>query len=342
MNSPESEPTMNLLILGGTIFLGRHLVEAALARGHDLTLFNRGQHNADLFPVVEKLRGDRGGDLAALRGRRWDGVIDTCGYVPRVVRASAQLLADAVGHYTFISSISVYPSLPVPGMDESAAVGTLADESVEEVTGETYGPLKALCEQAAEATMPGRVLNIRPGLIVGPNDPSDRFTYWPRRVARGGDVLAPAPPDGLVQVIDVRDLAEWIVRMVETGQTGIYNATGPDGPLTMERLLQECRTVSGSNASLIWVDEEFLLNAGVAPWTEVPLWVPARDESMAGFSAVNCSKAIAAGLTFRRLASTIRDTLLWDATRPPDRDLRSGLKPDREAELLAAWRAAGA
>jgi 2'-hydroxyisoflavone reductase len=333
---------MNLLILGGTIFLGRHLVEAALARDHAVTLFNRGQHNADLFPAVEKLRGDRNGDLAALRSRRWDAVIDTCGYVPRVVRASSELLADAVGHYTFISSISVYPSLPVPGMDESAAVGTLADESVEEVTGETYGPLKALCEQAAEADMPGRVLNVRPGLIVGPDDPSDRFTYWPRRVARGGDVLAPAPPDGLVQVVDVRDLAEWIVRMVETGQTGIYNATGPGGPLTMERLLQGCRTASGSNANLIWVDEEFLLNAGVVPWTEVPLWVPAQDESMAGFSAVNCGKAIAAGLTFRRLSDTIRDTLVWDAARPADRDLRAGLKPEREAELLAAWRAAGA
>jgi 2'-hydroxyisoflavone reductase len=333
---------MNLLILGGTIFLGRHLVEAALARGHAVTLFNRGQHNADLFPAVEKLRGDRNGDLSALRGRRWDAAIDTCGYVPRVVRASSELLADAVGHYTFISSISVYPSLPAPGMDESAPVGTLADESVEEVTGETYGPLKALCEQAAEATMPGRVLNVRPGLIVGPDDPSDRFTYWPRRVARGGDVLAPAPPDGLVQVIDVRDLAEWIVRMVETGQTGIYNATGPGDSLTMERLLQECRSVSRSNANLIWVAEEFLLTAGVAPWTEVPLWVPARDESMAGFSAVDCSKAIAAGLTFRRLPDTIRDTLVWDAARPADRDLRAGLKPEREAELLAAWRAAGA
>jgi 2'-hydroxyisoflavone reductase len=336
---------MDLLILGGTIFLGRHLVEAALARGHAVTLFNRGQHNADLFPSVEKLRGDRNGDLGALAGRRWDAVIDTCGYVPRVARASAELLAGAVDHYTFISSISVYPSLPEPGMDESAPIGTLSDESVEadgplpEVTGETYGPLKALCEQAAEAAMPGRVLNVRPGLIIGPHDPTDRFTYWPRRIARGGEVLAPGSPEGAVQVIDARDLAEWTVRMVEGGKTGVYNATGPENPLTMRSVLETCRAVSGSDATLTWVDEEFLLNAGVAPWTELPLWVPAREESMAGFSAVNCGKAIAAGLTFRPLADIVRDTLAWDATRPADREMRAGLKPEREAEVLAAWRA---
>jgi 2'-hydroxyisoflavone reductase len=330
---------MELLILGGTVFLGRHVAEAALARGHAVTLFNRGQHNPDLFPDVEKLRGDRNCVLEALRGRSWDAVIDTCGYVPRVVRASAQRLAEAVGHYTFISSISVYPSFPTPGMDESAPVGTLADESVEEVTGETYGPLKALCEQAAEAAMPGRVLSVRAGLIVGPYDPTDRFTYWPRRVARGGDVLAPGSPNGPVQFIDARDLAEWILRMAETGGTGVFNATGPAEPLTMGRLLEECRTVSGSDATLNWVDEEFLLTAGAAPWSELPLWVPAREEAMAGFSAVSCAKAIAAGLTFRPLAGTIRDTLAWDATLPADRELRAGLKPEREAELLAAWRA---
>jgi nucleoside-diphosphate-sugar epimerase len=329
---------MKILVLGGTIFLGRHLVEAALARGHGVTLFNRGQHNPDLFPDVEKLRGDRTGDLDALRGRKWDAVVDTCGYVPRVVRASAQRLAEAVGHYTFISSISVYPSLPTPGMDESAPTGTLADESIEEVTGETYGPLKALCEQAAEAAMPGQVLNVRAGLLVSPSDPSDRFTYWPHRIAQGGDVLAPGTPVGRAQFIDARDLAEWIVRMAESGGTGVYNATGPGEPLTMGQLLDDCRAVSGSDATLIWVDEEFLLTAGAAPWSELPLWVPAREADMAGFSAVSCAKAIAAGLTFRPLADTIRDTLAWDATRPAVPELRAGLKPEREAELLAAWR----
>src|SRR3954470_5339632 len=218
---------MKLLILGGTIFLGRYLAEAALERGHDLTLFNRGQHNSELYPDVEKLRGDRDGGLDVLRGRRWDAVVDTSGYLPRLVRASAELLADAVEHYTFISSISVYPHFRSLGQDESAPVGTLDNPSVEEITGESYGPLKALCEQAVEQALPGRTLVVRPGLIVGPHDPSDRFTYWVRRVAQGGELLAPAGRDWHTQIIDVRDLAEWTLRMVERRQTGVYNATGP-------------------------------------------------------------------------------------------------------------------
>ncbi len=327
---------MKLLILGGTIFVGRHLVDAALARGHEVTLFNRGQHNPDLYPDVEKLRGDRKDDLRALRGRRWDAVIDTCGYVPRVVRASAELLADAVGHYTFISSISVYADLSVPGLDEGGAVGTLADETVEEVTGETYGPLKVLCEWAAERALPGRVLTIRPGLIVGPHDPTDRFTYWPHRVARGGEVLAPGSPEARVQFIDARDLAQWSVRVVESGHTGVYNATGPDYPLTMGRLLAECEAVSGRDAGFTWVDEGFLLEREVAPWSDLPLWIPAKKET-AGFAAVDCGKAIAAGLTFRPLSDTVRDTLAWDAARPADREWRAGLRPERESELLGAW-----
>jgi 2'-hydroxyisoflavone reductase len=329
---------MQLLILGGTIFLGRHLVDAAAARGHAVTLFNRGQHNPELYPDVEKLRGNRDGDLEALRGRRWDAVIDTCGYVPRIVRASAELLAPSVDHYTFISSISVYAGMQTPGMDESAPVGTLEDASVEEVTGATYGPLKALCEQAAETAMPGRVLNIRPGLIVGPHDPSDRFTYWPRRVARGGEVLAPGRPGRAVQIIDVRDLAEWTVRMVEGQQTGVYNATGPDHVLTMGEVLDACQDVSGSDARFTWVSEEWLREAGVAPWSELPLWVPEREEN-AGFSSIDCRQAFAAGLTFRPLTDTVRDTLAWVADLPADREPRAGLKPEREQELLAGWKA---
>lgn len=341
---------VKLLILGGTIFLGRHLVEAALAREHDVTLFNRGQHNPDLYPMVEKLRGDRDGHLAPLQGRQWDAVIDTCGYVPRIVRASAELLASNVGHYTFISSASVYADFSVPGLDESAAAGALPDGAVEEVTSETYGPLKYLCEQAVERSMPDRALIIRPGLIVGPHDPTDRFTYWPRRVAQGGEVLAPGRPDRQVQFIDVRDLAEWIVRMVESGQTGVYNAAGPDYTLTMQGLLDECKAVTGGDAHFIWVGEQFLVEAGVAPWVEIPLWLPIEevDATSIGFLALDCRKALTAGLSFRPLADTIRDTLAWDTARSATPAAssnygfslrRAGLKPEREADLLRAWRA---
>jgi 2'-hydroxyisoflavone reductase len=328
---------MRLLILGGTVFLGRHLVEAALARGHTVTLFHRGQHNPELFPEVEKLHGDRTVDLSALRGRRWDAAIDTCGYVPRVVRASAELLAGAVDHYTFISSISVYPHFRSLGLDERAAVGTLEDPTVEEVTGETYGPLKALCEQAAEQAMPGRALIIRPGLIVGPHDPTDRFTYWPHRVAQGGEVLVPGRSERHTQIIDARDLAEWTLRMVEARRTGVYNATGPDYDLTIGRLFDVCRDVSGGDARFTWVAEGFLGEKELGPWIELPLWIPESDADMVGFADVDCARAIAAGLTFRDLAATVRDTLAWDATRPPDHEWHAGLKPQREAQLLRDW-----
>ena len=328
---------MKLLILGGTVFLGRALVEAALAGGHGVTLFNRGQHNPELYPEVEKLHGDRDGALSALEGRRWDAVIDTCGYVPRVVRASAALLAGAVEHYTFISSISVYADETAPWLDEEARVGTLEDETVEEVTNETYGPLKALCEQAALAALPGRALIVRPGLIVGPHDPSDRFTYWPHRVARGGEVLAPDRPERVVQIIDVRDLAAWTLRMAEQRASGVYNATGPDYNLTMGRVLDACKAVSGGDARVVWASEKFLLDAEVQPWIELPLWIP-RGESEANdvFSA-NCERAFAAGLSFRPLAETIRDTLAWEATRPPDHQWRAGLPAEREAQVLGDW-----
>jgi 2'-hydroxyisoflavone reductase len=325
---------MKLLILGGTIFLGRHIVEAALARNHEITLFNRGQHNADLFPQVEKLRGDRTSDLSALAGRDWDAVVDTCGYVPRHVRTSVQFLADRVEHYTFISSISVYPDFSQPSIDESAPIGVLADPTVEEVTGETYGPLKALCEQVAEAAMPGRVFNMRPGLIVGPYDPSDRFTYWPQRVARGGEIVAPGNPQRQVQFVDGRDLATWTIQMVEEHKTGIYNATGPAQPLTMQNFLETCQAAIQSDATFTWVSEEFLLAQQVGPFVEMPLWVPASE---AGLDQVNCAKAIYDGLVFRPVTETIRDTLTWRQTRPQDGALRAGLAPERETRLLSAW-----
>jgi 2'-hydroxyisoflavone reductase len=327
---------MKLLIIGGTIFLGRYLVEAAQARGHEVTLFNRGQHNPDLFAGVEKIRGDRtkAEDLAPLKGRRFDAVIDTCGYVPRVVRMSAEVLAEGTEHYTFVSTCSVYGE-PTTGPDESTPVVTLADPTVEQVTGETYGGLKALCEQAAEAAMPGRVLNVRPGLIVGPHDPSDRFTYWPVRVARGGEVLAPGRPDRPVQFIDVRDLARWHVRAAEARLTGIFNATGPVQPVPMEHLLATCRTATGSDARFTWVPDEWLLEQKVGPWMELPLWIP--DGNMDGFMHVQVGKAVAAGLTFRPLADTVRDTVTWAASRPADTQWRAGMKAEREAELLALW-----
>lgn len=328
---------MKILILGGTVFLGRHLVESAIERGHEVTLFNRGQHSADLYPTIEKLRGDRDGGLDVLRGRRWDAVVDTSGYVPRLVRASADALKDAVDRYAFISTISVYSDLSVSGVDEEAPVGLLDDETTEEVGGETYGPLKVLCERAVEETMPGQTLTIRPGLIVGPFDPTDRFTYWPHRAAQGGDMLAPAPPDRRVQFIDARDLAEWTVRMVENRATGTYNATGSDESLSFGWLLDACIDGGGVDTRPVWIDEAFLLEQGVGPWVELPLWTPAADESMRGLMAVNVRKAIDAGLTFRPLTDTVRDTLLWDATRPSDVERPAGLSHEREAVVLRAW-----
>ena len=330
---------MELLILGGTVFLGRALVETALQRGHHLTLFNRGRSNPGLFPQVEHLTGDRDGGLEALRGRQWDAVIDTGGYVPRLVQQSSLLLSSAVGHYTFISTISVYANFSQPGMDEGSPLATLDDDRIEEVTGETYGPLKVLCEQVAEQEMPGRVLVVRPGLIVGPHDPSDRFTYWPQRVKHGGEVLAPGRPAREIKFIDVRDLAEWILGMLERRETGIFNADGPASPCTMEQLLQACKTTSGSNASFSWVSEEFLRKNQVGEWIEMPLWVLESDPEYAGFFAVSSQKAIQSGLRFRPLIDSVRATLDWSETRPADHNWRAGISRDREAELLAAWHA---
>ena len=322
---------MKLLILGGTVFLGRHIVEVACARGHEVTLFNRGQHNPDLFPEVEKLRGDRDGGLFALQGRQWDAAIDTCGFVPRIVGASAAALAHAVRHYTFISSISVYADFSAANLGESAPVGTLADATQEKVTNETYGPLKALCEQAAEQAMPGRTLVVRPGLIVGPDDPTDRFTYWPWRVAQGGEMLAPGRSEQPVQFIDVRDLAAWIVNMVEANRTGIYQATGPDDRLSIGQMLEECQQAMGSDARFTWIGDALaaqLMDDEVANFQP---WVP---EAYAGMRNANCQRAIAAGLTFRPLSETIRDTLAWKAASPSRDEMRSGLTLDKERELL--------
>jgi len=327
---------MQLLIIGGTRFLGRALVDEARAAGHTVTLFNRGRSNPELYPDVEQIHGDRDGGLEALAGRRWDAVIDTCGYVPRVVGAAAGFLAGAVEHYTFISSLSVYADPLAAGADEAAPLATMPDETVEEITGETYGALKALCERAATEGMGGRALLVRSGLIVGPHDGSDRFNYWPARVARGGEVLAPESPDYGTQFIDVRDLAQWTLRATEHRLTGPYNVTGPERPLPLGRLLDAARDISSSDARFTWVDEPFLIAQGVAPFIEMPLWVPAEAE---GFNNFAIDRALAAGLTFRPVEETIRDTLAWLATRPADHEWRAGLSAEREAELLRLWHA---
>ncbi|MCL4262144.1 MAG: SDR family oxidoreductase [Anaerolineae bacterium] len=326
---------MKLLIIGGTRFLGRAIVEVALAAGHDVTLFNRGQSNPGLYANLETLVGNRDGGLGVLHGRSWDAVIDTCGYVPRLVRDSATLLADRVELYTFISSISVYSDPSVAHIDEDAPLGTIEDETVETVDGDTYGPLKVLCEKAATDSMHGRALNVRAGLIVGPYDLSDRFTYWPYRVAQGGEVLSPGEPHSPVQFIDVRDIAAWTVQATEKRLTGPYNVTGPNEPVTMSQLLHACKEVSGSDATFTWVSDEFLTANEVGEYTEMPLWVTAE---FAGFDTVNCQKAIGAGLLTRPLTDTIRDTLDWADGRAADYQWRNGMKAEREAELLALWR----
>ncbi|MBI5154377.1 NAD-dependent epimerase/dehydratase family protein [Candidatus Poribacteria bacterium] len=329
---------MNLLLLGGTVFLGRHVAASALARGHAVTLFHRGRHDAPELEGVGHVLGDRMTDLALLGGRQWDAAVDTCGYFPRAVRMSAEFLAERSAHYTFVSSLSVYADNSRAGEDETAATGSIADESIEDVTGDTYGPLKALCERAAEAAMPGRVLNARPGLIVGPHDPTDRFTYWVRRMARGGAVLAPGDPQTPVQFIDARDLAEWIVRCAESRTAGVFNACGPVGrTLTMGEFLGMCAEVTGAGARLEWVDAAFLERQNAAPWSDLPVWIPG-DGDMAGFHTRSLERARRTGLRTRPLAGTIRDTLEWDRARgePP---LRAGLAAEREGELLEAWRA---
>ena len=333
----NKEYFMNILILGGTKFLGRHLVDSALARGHQVTLFNRGKTNPGLFPQVETIIGDREHDLEKLMGRTWDAVIDVAGYLPRIVRLSVERLArsGSVGRYVFISSISVYPDsdLHKIGIDESDPVGTLKDETVEEITGETYGPLKALCEKTVMELYGERGLVIRPGLIVGPNDISDRFTYWTVRVDRGGEVLAPEKPSVPVQIVDVRDLVEFTLRLMERNASGIYNVTGPDYDLTLGRMLEVCKQVSGSDAKFVWAGADFLNQNKVEAWSDLPVWVPDNEEN-AGFSRLNLSKAIQAGLTFRPLEDTVRDTLAWAKTRPADHKWRAGLSAEREKELL--------
>ncbi|MGE5377594.1 MAG: NAD-dependent epimerase/dehydratase family protein [Bacteroidota bacterium] len=324
---------MKILILGGTKFLGRHLVDAALAAGHEVTLFNRGRTNPALFPNIETIIGDREHDLDKLSDRQWDDAIDVAGYLPRIVRLSAEGLQRSVKRYVFISSISAYAGFKKVGINEADPVGRLEDESVEEINGETYGPLKALCEKTVQDIYGDRALIIRPGLIVGPHDPTDRFTYWPMRVKRGGDVIVPDTPQTPIQIIDVRDLSEFIIKLVEDHASGVFNATGPGRELMMGGFLDACKQVSGSTAAFHWASAEFLQEHGVQPWSDMPVWIPDTEED-AGFSRVDVSKAIRAGLKFRPLEDTIRDTIEWARTRPQDQEWRAGLDPTKEQILL--------
>jgi 2'-hydroxyisoflavone reductase len=325
---------MRLLVLGGTNFLGRAVVACALARGHAVTLFNRGRTNPDLFPEAEKLRGDREGELDVLRGRDWDAVIDTSGYVPAVVHSAAEVLADAVDHYVFASSISVYADQsgtlredgPLARLDPEHSVDQLREDYA------NYGPLKALCEQAVAELFPTRHVIVRPGLIVGPHDPTGRFTYWPHRIARGGDVVAPAPPERTVQFIDARDVGTWMVDLCEQGRRGTFNATRPRVP--WEDVLDTCRRVVGGDARIVWLPDEFLRQHEVGEWMELPLWI--ADPQWRGLHEADVSRAVTAGLTFRPLDETVRGA--FERAEPtPD----AGLTPEREAGLLEAWRLSG-
>jgi len=331
---------VRILALGGTIFLGRHFVEQALARGHELTLFHRGRHNPGLFPEAETLTGDRDGGLDALRNRRWDAAVDFCGYVPRIVGASADLLRDSVTHYTFVSSMSVYSDDLTPGQDESGPLATIEDPATEEVTGETYGGLKALCEEAVATRFPARSLLVRPGLIVGPWDPTDRFTWWPWRFAGGVDVLVPGPADWGVEFTDVRDLAAFLLRGVEQATAGVFNASGPAAPdrPTASAFFEECCGLGDSPAHPVWADEQWLLDEGVQPWMEMPLWV---TSDMPAHATRSCARAIEAGLTFRPIGETLRDTLGWARRDRGERPWAAGLEADRESALLERWQARG-
>ncbi|MBX3357023.1 MAG: NAD-dependent epimerase/dehydratase family protein [Phycisphaeraceae bacterium] len=365
---PTTEPPKprTILILGGTGFLGPHIVDAARARGHTVTLFNRGiTEKRKQIPVdgVEKLLGDRdpekGDGLKALEEGTWDAVIDTSGYYPRIVKASATLLAPRVGQYVFISSLSAYKDNSTPGDDESAEVATIADPAVEEMgqAYQNYGALKALCEQAAEQAMPGRTTSIRAGYIVGPGDPTDRFTYWPVRVSEGGVVLCPGTPNDPVMFIDVRDLAAWIVLCIENRTTGVFNAMGPAAPYTSGQLLKACQKAAGKESTLTWVGFEDLERAGVEEGV-LPILLRAQGEN-AGFHMRQNARAVGAGLTFRPAEETCRDILAWwpgevarrtritnemieqaksEGKEPPrmanPSNLRAGISREREAEVL--------
>lgn len=321
---------MKILILGGTKFLGRALTEAAVANGHEVTLFHRGLHDAGAFPHVRRINGDRNIDLDRLQGPEWDAVIDTSGYEPEAVSAAAKQLKDQVKHYTFISTVSVYEDLKKVNINESAPVANLTEQMD---PGQKYGAKKALCEQAVQEEFPNRTLVIRPGLIVGPYDLSDRFTYWPSRFHRGGEVLVPLPKERKLQFIDVRDLSAWIIRLVEQEVVGTLHASGSD--YTMEEVALACKQLNPHGVTCTWVTEEFLVANGVGEWMELPLWI--QSDSLVGMFSLDNTKAFANGLKTRPLIEIVQDTLVWDQSRSATTSRAAGMDPVREAELLRIW-----
>jgi len=347
-SSGRAPKPLRILILGGTGFTGPFQVQYALSRGHKVTVFNRGKtHPGELPKEAEQLIGDRNGQLDALKNRKWDVCIDIPTTLPVWVRDAAQILKGNVDRYVFISTISVFSDVSKPNMDES---GPLAEYKGADSMAETqatlganlglYGPLKVLSEKEAEKWFPGKALIIRPGLIVGPGDPSDRFTYWPVRIEKGGEVLAPGTPNDPVQFIDARDLAEWAIRMVEQGTVGTFNATGPAYKLMMGKMFDEIKAAAKSNATFTWADADFLRAQKVRAWSDMPTWVPPRGDSI-GFSQINTQKAISKGLTFRSIGDTTKATLEWFHKQSAERQakLKAGLTAEREATVLAAWHA---
>jgi 2'-hydroxyisoflavone reductase len=330
--------TRTLLILGGTGFIGPHLTQEALRLGWRVTHFNRGKRDADGVPGVETLLGDRKGQLDSLRGRKWDAVVDNTGYIPKFVRMSAELLAPNVGYCLFISSISAYASF-AKANDENSPTGKLEDPEFEQVTNDSYGPMKALCERYSLDAFKGRASIVRPGYIVGPLDTTDRFTYWPVRMARGGEMLAPGTAADPVQIIDVRDLAAWMMRLVEARTTGVYNAISPPGMFTMGEIIRASELAAPrAGTQVTWVNEDFLASVWKPEELDLPPWAPVKGET-AGISLTAGERARAAGLKIRPMNETVRDTLAWFGSLPAERQakLRAGLAPDKEAQTLKAW-----
>jgi len=347
----EAPEKLKILVLGGTGLIGPPMVEYALARGHEVTLFNRGKSNVHLFPDLEKLKGDRSDDLTAIAdqiraGRRWDAVIDNPASIPAWVTASATLLADAADLYLYTSSRSAYADFSIVGADENAPLGTITPEeeakvtNPKEITGYNFGPLKVRCEEEARKAFPDRSIVVRPGLIVGAGDRSDRFTYWPVRIFRGGEVLAPGTPDDPVQFIDSRDLGEWYIRLVENRAFGTYNGVGPRSPMTIGGMLHGIRACVDNEISFTWVDADFLAEHDIQPWSQMPVWLPPEGE-YAGFGSGSIQRALDAGLTFRPLADTVRTTMDYWNSLPEERRAqpRAGLPAEKEKEVLTAWHA---